>query len=203
MMNVVRSTRSFIFLVALVAIIAACGNPPTECPSNASCKANGTEVVIQQTRLASSTAPAVVTPASIPPNESALTTASSTTFPTYAPQPIVTPSPEPSTPIPPPPSAVPSETPSWTPTDPSQVTPRPTDPPFTPKPRPRMPIASDIHLAGDGKYIADVDGCHWAEFGRFSAPGSTDTEVGMATPCLPEIALHFNLRTKEIVYTIA
>ena len=101
------------------------------------------------------------------------------------------------------PSAEPSETATLMPPDPSLLkTPRPTDVPFTPKPRPRMPVAADIHRGDDGKYVADVDGCHWAEFGRFPIANTSDIEVGMQTPCLPDEGLHFNPRTGEIDYFI-
>jgi hypothetical protein len=105
--------------------------------------------------------------------------------------------------MPPTATLVPTFTATFMPPDPSRVTPHPTDPPFTPHPRPRMPVASDIHAGADGKYVADVDECHWAEYGRFPVVGSADVTVGMHTPCLPYEWLQFNPRTGEVEHFIA
>lgn len=60
-----------------------------------------------------------------------------------------------------------------------------------------MPVAKDIRLDADGKYVADVDGCHWRETGEF------ENLVIMQTACLPYEALNFNPLTGEISHVIA
>ena len=91
------------------------------------------------------------------------------------------------------PTAIPTQTqPAHVPPPPDQLpTPRPTDPPITRTPRPRLPTAMDIKVDGNGKYYADVDGCRWAEYGRFTDELTSEEAVGMQTPCLPDGGLHY------------
>jgi hypothetical protein len=65
-----------------------------------------------------------------------------------------------------------------------------------------VPVAADIKLGRDGKYYADVDGCHWAETTHGGDPGSDSEWVVLQTPCLPYEGMHFYPKTGAVDYFI-
>jgi hypothetical protein len=192
--RVMRVHRAMLWaaLAAMMVAAAACGAASGECDDDgASCRANPSVAALEATEQARLSSPTSIARTPVPPQAE------------HAVQ-FGSPTPEPPSTAPPPPTAIPSETATLVPPDPSLLaTPRPTDAPFTPKRRPQLPAASDIHLDGDGKYVADVDGCHWAEFGRFPVAGTDEVEVGMQTSCLPDEGLHYNPRTGQLDFFIA
>jgi hypothetical protein len=101
---------------------------------------------------------------------------------------------------------VPTLTATLIPPDPRSVTPFPTSRPVTLEPRPELPDADDITQDADGCFVADVDGCHWEEYGRFGDPSGIrggHISVGMSTPCLDDEGLHFIPDTGEVSHFIS
>jgi hypothetical protein len=190
MYGTIRRTIALTLAAALLALaVAACGSPRKGCSDGAVCAAPPTPTLVGG-RALSTTGPTTL-----------IETPTMPVLSTLAPGDL-TPSATPITPSPGPPSATPPPTATLMPPDPSKVTPRPADRPFTPRPRPVMPVAADIKLGSDGKYYADVDGCHWAEYGRFADPQTGGEEIGMQTPCLPYEGLHYNPKTGALSYFI-
>jgi hypothetical protein len=174
-------------LFLVVAFGAACGNR-SECDDTRSCRANPTVEAREATTHALLASPTGIAPTPAPAG-------------TQPPVTYASPTSEPPTPPPAQSTAIPPATPTLMPPDPSLIaTPRPTDAPFTPRRRPQLPAAGDIHVGGDGKYVADVDGCHWEETGRlFDGTSGGLILINLRTPCEgSDEGIHFYPETGEV-----